>query len=342
MKQYKLSEIITLFGGVLQGEDITVSSVKPMHLAQATDITFVTHKKYKDKLASCLAGAIIINQKEAQNVKIPAILSNNPYWYFSKLSALFYPPESLPIHIHQKASIDPTSVIGDACAISENVVIGAQVVLGSHCQIYPNVIIGKNVVIGNNVIIHPNVTIYSRVTLGDHVVIHAGAVIGSDGFGYAEDNNKHWSKIRHIGGVVIGNDVEIGANTTIDSGTLTPTVIEDGVIIDNLVQIAHNDHIGAHTAIAGLTAIAGSTKIGKHCRIGGGCGINGHIEICDYTVIGGETGVSHSITKPDLYFGAYPAMPYKEWARTAVYLKKLEDMYQRIKALEAKMDDSDN
>ena len=333
---YKLSDMIKKFGGRLLGEDVCISGIQATHLAKKSDITFLTHKKYRNKLSECGAGAIIVAEKDAENLKIPAIVSDNPYWYFSKVSQLFHPRRRLAAEIHPRAIVDSTAVLGEACAISANVCIGAQTKLGHRCQVYPNVTIGDNVVIGDDVTVFPNVTIYDHVVIGNQVTIHAGSVIGSDGFGYAEDNNKHWSKIPQVGGVVIGDSVEIGANTVIDSGTLTPTVIEKGVIIDNLVQLAHNTHIGAHSAIAGLAGIAGGTKIGKHCRIGGGSGINGHIEICDYAVVGGETAVAQSITTPDLYMAAYPLMPYKAWAKSTVHIKNLENLNERVKALEEK------
>ena len=200
--------------------------------------------------------------------------------------------------------------------------------------LYPHVVIGDNVTIGSNIIIYPNVTIYANVSIGDDCILHSGAVIGSDGFGNALDEKKQWHKIPQIGGVRLGSRVEIGANTTIDCGTFMPTMIGNGVRIDNLVQIGHNVEIGDNTAIAACAGISGSTKIGKYCMIGGGAGFNGHIEIADHTVIGGGTNISKSITKPDFYASTYPFSTFKEWARNSVYIKRLDEIYKRLKKIE--------
>ena len=319
--QYKLSDIVAKFGGRLEGNDCIVSGIASTNLATLSQITFITDDKYKNDLHDCNAAAIILNEKHASSTNLPKIITDNPYLYFSFVSNLFNPAKQLPIDIKDTARIDKTSTIGDNSAISDYVVIGKNTKLGRNCQIYSNVVLGDNVVIGDNAKIYPNVTIYDNVTIGNDTTIHAGTVIGSDGFGYAPDAKKHYNKIPQIGGVIIGNKVEIGANTTIDCGAMEPTIIEDGVIIDNLVQIAHNVKIGAHSAIAANVGIAGSTKIGRHCTLAGGVGLTGHIELCDHTVIGGATNIGRSITTPDLYMGVYPAMPYKEYAKTAVQLK---------------------
>lgn len=337
MQEYKLSDIVAKFGGVLLGNDCVISGIASTNLATSKQITFVTDDKYKNSLQNCNAAAIILHEKYSANTNIPKIVTDNPYLYFSLVSQLFNPPKQLPLGIKNSARIDQTAIIGDNCAISEYVIIGKNTKLGMNCQIYPHVVIGENVTLGNNVKIYPNVTIYDNVTIGNDTTLHAGSVIGSDGFGYAPDAKKHYNKIPQIGGVIIGNKVEIGANTAIDCGTMEPTIIEDGVIIDNLVQIAHNVKLGAHSAVAANVGVSGSTKIGKYCTLAGGVGITGHIEICDYTVIGGATNVGKSITKPDLYMGIYPAMPYKEWAKTAVNVKNLSTLQQRIKDLEEKI-----
>lgn len=333
----KLSELISKFGGELVGDDLEISGVAPTNLVSSGQITFLTDTKYKDQINSLQASAIIVAQKDAVGIGIAKIITENPYWYFSKVSQLFHPRRMV------KAGIKPTVIIGDNVVIGNNpaiadyVVVGENVTIGKNCQIHPHVVIGDNINIGDNVIIYPNVTIYDNVTVGNNCVFHSGVVLGSDGFGNASDRQKHWSRIPQIGGVIIGDSVDIGANTTVDCGTFKPTIIEDGAVIDNLVQIAHNVVIGAHSGIAACVGIAGSTKIGRHCQIGGGSGITGHIEITDYTVIGAATGVSKSITKPDLYFATYPFSTLKEWAKNAVHIKHLHGMYQRIKELETQI-----
>lgn len=334
--EIKLSELVNRFGGKLVGADKLISGVAPTHLVRDGQITFLTESKYKKELKNIHASAIIIAEKDAQDVDISKIITDNPYWYFSRVSQLFHPRRLVKSGVKSTVIIADGVQIAEAPAIADYVVLGENTKIGKNCQIHPHVVIGDNVTLGDNITIYPNVTIYDNVTVGDNCVFHSGVVIGSDGFGNAPDNNKHWSRIPQIGGVVIGNCVEIGANTTVDCGTFTPTIINDGVVIDNLVQIAHNVEIGAYSGVAACVGIAGSAKIGKHCQLAGGCGITGHVEIADYTVIGGATGISKSITKPDLYMGAYPFSTYKDYAKNAVHLKNLHGMHLRIKELENK------
>lgn len=334
MQQYKLSELVERFGGYLVGEDRYICGISSTDIATNEQITFLTDDKYKVHLQECRAGAIILAEKNMSLTSISKIITDNPYLYFSQVSTLFYPAKTLEIGVRKTAVIDPSTTIGSDAAILDNVVIGKNCCIGNNCQIYPNVVIGDNVVIGNNVKIYPNVTIYAKVKIGDSCTFHSGCVIGSDGFGYAKDNRKEYHKIPQVGGVIIGNKVEIGANTTIDCGAIEPTIIADGVIIDNLVQVGHNVKIGKHSAIAANVGIAGSTTIGNYCTLAGGAGINGHIDICDHAVVGGSSNILKSITKPDLYFGIYPAMPYKEWATSAVNLKNLSKLQQKVKDLE--------
>ena len=331
---YKLSELIAKFGGDLHGEDVTVSSIKPTDQAQSGDLTFFSDKKFAKDLPDCKAGAIIISRDNLAKVSMPAIVTDDPYLYFAFVSSLFNPQPQLARGVEPSSRIDKTAYIGENTAIADNVVIGALSAIGRNSQVYPNCVIGKNVVIGENVTIYPNVTIYENVTIGDNCIIHSGVVIGSDGFGYAPDAKKQRHKIPQVGGVVIGNKVEIGANSTIDSGTFSPTIIEDGVVIDNLVQIAHNVKIGAHAVIAAQVGIAGSSIIGKYCILAGSAGIADHINICDHAVIGAYTGIGKDITKPDLYMAAYPFSNYKDYAKNAIHVRHLNEMHQRIKTLE--------
>lgn len=336
MSKYKLSEIVAKFGGELVGDDTTVSGIAPTNLAVDGQITFLSDSKYLSSLANCAASAIIIAQKDAQKstLAVPFIVCSNPQLYMCRVSQLFNPAKKLTQGINQTVVTGENFQIGDNAAIANYVVIGDNVTIGDNCQIYPHVIIGDNVTIGNNVVIHPNVTIYSNVSIGDDCGFHSGVVLGSDGFGNALDESKQWHKIPQIGGVLVGSRVEIGANTTIDCGTYTPTIIGDGVRIDNLVQIGHNVEIGDNTAIAACAGFAGSTKIGKYCMIGGGAKFNGHIKVADYTVVGGGTDITKSITKPDFYASIYPFSTFKVWARNAVYLKRLNEMYKRLKKVE--------
>lgn len=335
--QYKLSELVAKFGGQLVGEDISVEAISPTDFAALNHITFLSDKKYKKALAECKAGAIIIREEDAADIDLPKIITDNPYYYFSLVSNLFNPRRKLNSQIAASAIIDSTTTIAENPAISHHVVIGANSSIGRNCQIFANVVIGDNVIIGDNVTIYPNVTIYDKVTIGDECVFHSGAVIGSDGFGNAQDAKKHYHRIPQIGGVVIGNRVEIGANTTVDCGTFEATIIKDGARIDNLVQIAHNVSIGAHTGIASQVGIAGNTKIGNYVMLGGNAGIADHVEICDYTVIGASSNVGKNITKPGLYSCGMTAMEYKDWAKAYVHLRNIDKMNNKIREMQAKI-----
>lgn len=335
---YKLSELVVKFGGKLIGEDVLVSAISSTDIAKKGEITFLSDNKYKKALANCNASAIIINEKDATDVNMPKIIVDNPYYYFSLVSNLFNPRRKVALGIKSSASIDSTTSIGNNAAISNNVVIGANCKIGDNCQIFPNVVIGENVIIGNNVTIYPNATIYDKVTIGNECVFHAGSIIGSDGFGNAKDNNGEYHRIPQIGGVIIGNRVEIGANTTVDCGTFEPTVIDDGVRIDNLVQIAHNVKIGRHTGIASIVGIAGNTKVGNYCMLAGNVGIADHIEICDYTVIGGGSNLGKNITTPGLYSCGMSVMEYKDWARTYAHIRNIDKMNVKIRELQKKVE----
>lgn len=336
---FRLSTIIERLGGTLDGADVDVRSIAPTDVALNSELTFLTDKKYFKNLSSCMAGAIIINLNHKDEVRAklpntPLILSDNPYLYYSNVVRLFYPQKNLALGIRDTARIGINAQIGDNPAISHHVTIGDNVKIGKNCQIYPSVTIGDGVIIGDNVVIYPSATIFANVKIGDRCIFHSGCVVGSDGFGYAPDDKKVWHKIPQVGGVILGNDVEIGTNTTVDSGAILPTIIEDGVKIDNLVQIAHNVKIGTHTAIAANAGIAGGTEIGSYCQIGGGTNIIGHISIASYTVIGAASGVSKSLPKADLYSSAFPCASYKEWAKNVAYFRNLSVMNQRIKNLE--------
>lgn len=335
---YKLSELVAKFGGTLSGDDVIVSAIAPTDLAEAMHITFLSDHKYKKALSTCKAGAIIIREEDSHEVTLPKIIVPNPYYYFSLVSNLFNPRRKLAMGIAPSATLASWVKIGTEPAISHNVVIGEHSQIGNNCQIFANVVIGEHVTIGDNVTIYPNATIYDKVTIGHDCVIHSGAVIGSDGFGNAQDEQRHYQRIPQIGGVIIGSGVEIGSNTTVDCGTFTATVIEDGVRIDNLVQIAHNVSIGAHTGIAAQVGIAGNSKIGRHCMLGGNSGVADHVEICDYTVIGACTNIGKNITKPALYSCGMTGMEYRDWAKVFVHLRNIDKMHTKLRQLQTKVE----
>jgi UDP-3-O-[3-hydroxymyristoyl] glucosamine N-acyltransferase len=335
---YRLSEIAALLGGRILGRaEVCISQVATLETAQPAQISFLTNSKYRAHLASTRAGAVILGEAEADATELPRIITDNPYAYFAKVSALLNPLPEVKPGIHPSAvigagtKIDSTASIAATAVIGDGSMIGASSVIGEGC------VIGENVVIGSHTRLYPRVVIYHDCVIGNNLIAHSGAVIGSDGFGIALDQGR-WIKIPQIGRVVIGNDVEIGANTTIDRGALDDTVIEDGVKLDNQIQVAHNVRIGAHTAMAGFSGIAGSSTVGRHCRIGGNAGIAGHLQIADHVEIAAYTMITKSIREAGSYAGAYPFSKSEDWRKNAVHLRHLDDMAKRIKALERELE----
>ena len=342
MTQFTLSQLTDQLGGELIGNDIVITAIAPAARAQAHEITFLANPKYKSEVEHSQAGAIIVAQKAAElfpNRNL--IVAPDPYLYFAQVARLFHPAPVAQAGIHPSAVIDPSAHVPASCEIGANVYIGARTVLGEQCRILPNSVVEHDCTLGSQVVLHPNVTVYHGCTLGERVEIHSGSIIGADGFGLAFAGD-HWLKIPQTGAVTLGDDVEIGANTTIDRGAMSDTTIGRGTKIDNLIQIAHNCQIGAHTVIASCTGISGSVKIGDYCILGGGVGTVGHIEIADKTTIGGGTSVTHSITESGQHLaGIFPMSGYKDWARNAVYIHRLSEMNKRLKTLEKQLDDSD-
>ena len=282
---YTLTEICAQLGGRVLGDGaVCISQISTLEHANSAQISFLTNSKYHAQLVTTLAGAVILGEADADATDLPRIISANPYAYFAKVSALLNPVPEVKPGVHPCAVIGEGAVIDPTASVLATAVIGTRVVIGAHTVIGEGCSIGDNVQIGSGVRLYPRVVIYHDCVIGDNLIAHSGVVIGADGFGIAMDEGR-WIKIPQIGRVVIGNDVEIGANTTIDRGALDDTVIEDGVKLDNQIQIAHNVRIGAHTAIAGCVGIAGSTTIGKYCQIGGSAGILGHLKIADLSLI---------------------------------------------------------
>jgi UDP-3-O-[3-hydroxymyristoyl] glucosamine N-acyltransferase len=334
---YRLSEIVARLGGRVLGDaGVRISQIATLEKAQPDQISFLTNSKYRAQLASTKAGAVILGEANADTTGLPRIISDNPYAYFAKVSALLNPlPEAKP-GIHPSAVIGAGAKIDATASIAATAVIGAGATIGAFSVIGAGCYIGEHVVIGSHARLYPRVVIYHDCLIGDNLIAHSGAVIGSDGFGIAMDEGR-WIKIQQIGRVVIGNDVEIGANTTIDRGALDDTVIEDGVKLDNQIQVAHNVRIGAHTAIAGCVGIAGSTTIGRHCRIGGSAGILGHLQIADHVEIAAFTLIGKSIREAGSYAAIFPFSKAEDWRKNTVHLRHLDDLVQRIKTLEQEL-----
>ncbi len=331
---YSLKDIAKRFGGKVLGDSaVLISQIATLDSAQSHQIAFLSNSKYRAQLATTNAGAVILGAADAEATNRTRIVCDNPYAYFAKLSAFLNP---LPAAI---AGIHPSAVIGAGASIAPSAQIDAHVVIGDGAQVGANSVImsgcniGAGAVLGENVRLYPRVVVYHDCVLGNNLIAHSGVVIGADGFGIAMEEGR-WLKIPQIGRVVIGNDVEIGANTTIDRGALDDTVIEDGVKLDNQIQIAHNVRIGAHTAIAGCVGIAGSTTIGRYCRIGGSAGILGHLQIADYVEISSFTLVNKSIKERGSYCGIFPFSSTQKWRKNAAQLRHLDELADRIKQLE--------
>lgn len=340
---YSLSEIVARLGGELCGEDVRIERLAPLDAAGRGDLTFITAAKYRHQLDGLAAAALIVSPKlrELAPDGLPLIVADDPYLYFAKVATLLH-PAAVPVPgIDPRAAIGEGSVIGSGTEVRELVSIGARVTVGARCRLMPGVVIGDDCVIGDDVTLYPNVTVYQGCRIGNRVTVHSGSVIGGDGFGLAWEKD-HWFKIPQTGRAILEDDVEIGANTTVDRGAMADTVVECGAKIDNLVQIAHNVRIGRHTAIAGCVGIAGSTHVGAYCTVGGAAMFVGHIEIADRTHIGGGTLVSKSVRKPDTYASSYPMSTMKDWMSNAVHLRHLDDLVKRVKQLEQQIKSLEN
>lgn len=335
---YALREIVERLGGELHGDgSVLITQIAPLDTAQSCHISFFTRGKYRRQLKETAAGAVILGKGEQDATERPRIVSDNPYAYFARVSALLNPEEpEIPVGIHPTATVDGSAMVAASARIGAHVWLGHNVRVGEGAVVYPGCCVGDGVTLGEGTILYPNVTVYHGCEIGCRVIVHAGAVLGADGFGLALDEGK-WLKIPQIGRVVIGDDVEIGANTTIDRGALEDTVIEQGVKLDNQIQIAHNVRIGAHTAMAGCVGIAGSAKIGRHCTVGGASVILGHLEVADHVNISAGTLITKSINRPGAYTSAMPFSTHETWLKNAAHLRHLDEMAERIKQLEARL-----
>lgn len=339
MNTFTLDELAKAIDAHVVGDgNCKISQVASIVHAKAGDISLLADLKYKKYLAETKASAVLLNPKFAKDCPVNALVMKNPKAGFVKLIQLFCPKTSLPQGRH------PSVILGQDCDIHPTATIGAQVVIGdrvkigAHVSVGPGCVIGNDTVIGEESCLYSRVSIYHGVTIGKRTICHSGAVIGADGFGFAEHEGQ-WLKIPQVGGVVIGDDVEIGANTTIDRGALDDTIIGNGVKIDNLVMIGHNVRIGDYTIIAGCAGIAGSTEIGKYCMIGASAGINGHIRICDKVIITGMAMIQKSITVPGAYSSGTGMQTNREWHKSVIRFWQLDDLVKRIRQLERVCDE---
>jgi len=310
-----------------------IRRLNTLSAATAGDLTFLASKAYRRQLAGSKASAVILSPADAEGYEGNVLVHPNPYLAFARLSALFETRPQPGGGVHPTAVVDASASLGADVSVGPNTVIGAGVVIGAGTEIGAGCHIGADSEIGAGGLLHAGVTLYHGVSIGCRVVIHSGAVIGADGFGFANESGR-WVKIHQIGGVEIGDDVEIGAATTIDRGALGNTVIGNNVIIDNLVQIAHNVRIGDHSALAGCAAIAGSTVIGRYCVLAGGAGLVGHIELCDRVTVTARSMITRSIDTPGTYSSGTPFEDNAAWKRNAVRFGQLDKLARRLGNLE--------
>lgn len=314
----------------LQGDgNISVTGIATLQAAGADDLSFLANPRYRSQLAQCRAAAVIMRAEDAQSYTGNCLISSEPYLSFARIAGLCEVAVEVPAERHLSASIGEHCRIGHAVAIEANAVIGDACVIADHCRIGAGAVLESGVVLGAHCNIGARVWIGRRSRLGARVRVHPGAVLGSDGFGLAWAGQQ-WEKVPQLGGLEIGDDCEIGANTTIDRGSIEDTVLECDVRLDNQIQIAHNVHIGCHTAIAACTGIAGSTRIGRRCLIGGGCGIGGHLSIADDVELTGMSMVTRSLAAAGAYGSAVPAEPVRIWRRNMARLRQLDRLLRDL------------
>ncbi len=331
-----LGELATRFGCELIGDpDIEVARVASLPNATGDSLAFLASAAYKEQLSSTKAAAVILKPSDAADSPVAAILHDDPYACYARMAGVVCPPPAFEPGIHASAVVDPTAQVADTACVAPNAVVGERSIIGENVYVGPGTVIGPDCSIGDDCRFIANVTLARAVRIGRRGIFHPGVVIGADGFGNAMTPDG-WIKVPQVGGVRIGDDVELGANTTVDCGALDDTVIEDGVRIDNLCMIAHNVRVGAHTAMAAMTGIAGSTTIGRRCLFAGQGGSVGHITICDDVIIGAKSWASKDITEPGTYLASFPAEPARDWARQVGRFRRIEALQARVKKLEGK------
>ena len=335
---FRLQELVDRLGGELHGDgNVTVARVATLEKAGEGELAFLANRKYHSQVSGCAASALIVGPDTREQLAHRAlIVTPDPYLYFARVAQLFSPPPAPRAGVHRLAAVDcsvPASVeVGPGACVEEGVELGEDVVIG------PNCFVGRGTRIGRGTRLYANVTVYQDCVIGEDCILHSGVVIGADGFGFAREKSGAWVKIPQAGRVVLGNDVEISANTTVDRGALDDTVIGDGVKLDNLIQIAHNVRIGDHTIMAGCAGVAGSAQIGARCMIGGQAGISGHLSVADDVVVSAWTLVAKPITKPGVYTGNLPLQTHGDWVKNFSHLRHLDALAKRVRQLEQQSD----
>ena len=333
------AQLAQRFGLAVSGDgDVLVDGVSTLAGAGPTQLAFLANPRYRAQLASTTAGIVVLRPEDAAGYVRTALLADDPYTAFARISALFDVRPALEPGIHASAVVAPGALVDPGARVGPFTSIGARTRIAAGASIEAGCVIGEDCVVGEGCDIGARVTLVRRVRLGKRVLIHPGAVLGADGFGLAMDGGR-WLKVPQLGGVQVGDDCEIGANTTIDRGALEDTILEEDVRLDNQIQIGHNARIGAHTAMAGCSAVAGSARIGRYCLIGGGAGILGHLELCDRVVVTAMTLVTHSIRQPGEYSSGTPLMDNRSWRKSAARFRQLDKLARRIGSSEPQADE---
>lgn len=345
-REYTAGELAERFGLSVRGDAaVRVRGVGTLARATEGQLAFLANPKYRTQLAGSRAAAVVMREDDAASCPGTALIAKDPYVAFARLAAVFEPRPERPGGVHAMADVHPTATIAPDAHVGAFVSIGARSRVEAGATIGPGCVVGEDCIVGEDSELVARVTLVTRVRLGRRVLVHPGAVIGADGFGIAMpregEGAGHWLKVPQLGGVVIGDDCEIGANTTIDRGAIDDTVLGNDVRLDNQIQIAHNVVIGDHTAMAGCSAVAGSAKIGRYCLIGGGAGVLGHLEICDKVVITSMSLVTHSIRTPGEYSSGVPLMDNRSWRRNAARFKQLDRLARRVAGRSGASSDSD-
>jgi len=333
---YRLQQIADALGASLRGDpDTLITGLATLQAAGPGQISFLANAAYGKYLKETHASAVIVSPDQAENSPTNVLLLDNPYMGYARLSHWFDPAPVAPPGIHPTAVVDESAHIDETASVGPHVVIEADASVGAHVAVGAGTIIGARSRIGDHTVIRPRVTLAHDVSVGQRCHILSGAVIGSDGFGFANEQGT-WHRIAQLGGVELGDDVEVGANTTIDRGALENTVIGNGVKLDNLIQIAHNVQIGDHSAMAAMVGIAGSSRIGRHCVFGGASGVAGHLDIADQVHLTGMTLVTGDIREPGVYSSGTSADTNRNWRKNAVRFRQLDALARRVRELEKK------
>ena len=319
------------FGLELRGDGhASIDGVGTLDKAGPSQVAFLANPRYRSRMASSRAGAVVARAEDAGASPVPVLVTDDPYAAFARIAALFEPSAPHSPGIHPSAAIAPDAIVDPAAHVGPFSSIGARTRVDAGAVIGPGCVIGDDCMVGAGSELVARVTLVTRVRLGRRVRIHPGAVLGADGFGLAMEAGR-WLKIPQMGGVSVGDDCEIGANTCIDRGALDDTVLEEDVRLDNLIQVGHNVRIGAHTAMAGCVAVAGSARIGRYCLVGGGAGIVGHIEVCDRVTVTAMSLVTHSIREPGEYSSGTPLMDNRDWRKSAARFKQLDKLFRGLR-----------